>query len=414
MSRKAEKRLIVALDVGTSKVAAIVGEVDVDGRAEILGVGIQPSQGMRKGGVINIDATVNSIQQAIREAERQSGCQIHSAYTGISGIHIAGINSHGMAAIQDGEVTSDDMRRVVEAAQAIIIPPDRKILQIIPQTFIIDRQDGIHDPVGMSGVRLEVKVHIITSAISAAENIAKCVQRCELDVDDLVLNQIASSCSVLTAEEKSLGVCLVDIGAGTTDIAIFIDGSIIHTAVIPIAGDQATGDIAAHQHISIQNAEELKVKHAYVSAMPPKPDEPPIEVPTIGDRPPRQLSPQTLADVVRCRIEELLYFVREELGLSGYYDRLPAGLVITGGTARLPGIIELAEQVFPNIPVRLGLPQGFTGQEERLSNPAYATAVGLVIFGAGARAVAKVDSSPGGGEIRSKWERLKIWLKGNF
>lgn len=408
MSKKFEKKLIVALDVGTSKVAAIVGEVDGDGTVEILGVGTHPSRGLRKGVVVNIESTVQSIQRAVEEAELRSGCQIHSVYTGITGSHIRSFNSNGVVPIREKEVTALDVDRVIDAARAVAIPADQKVIQILPQGFIIDKQEGIRDPVGMSGVRLEARVHIITGAESAAENIIKCVQRCNLDVDDIILDQVASSYAVLSEDEKDLGVCLVDIGGGTTDIAIFKDGFIHHTAVIPIAGDQVTNDIAVHQRTPTQNAEEIKVRYACALTGLTNPEDS-IEVPSVGDRPLRRLLRQSLTEVVHWRMDELLRLVQSELQHSAFEDLIPTGLVLTGGTARMQGIVELAENIF-NMPVRLGIPHQAIGNEEIVGNPAYAAGIGLLMFGAAARNAVTPETNGNIGML----QRMKGWFQGNF
>jgi len=411
MSRKSEKKLVVALDVGTSQVVVLVGEVDDEGSVELLGVGKHPSRGLRKGVVVNIESTVQSIQRAMEEAEIKSGCQIHSVFTGITGGHIRSFNSHGVVPIREKEVTSLDVERVIDAARAVAIPADQKVLQILPQGFIIDKQEGIRDPVGMSGVRLEARVHIVTGATSAAENIVKCVQRCNLEVDDIILDQVASSQAVLSEDEKDLGVCLIDIGGGTTDIAVFIDGFIHHTAVIPIAGDQVTNDIAVHQRTPTQNAEEIKVRYACALSSLADPEEM-IEVPSVGDRPPRTLPRQSLAEVVQWRMEELLKLIQSELQHSGFEDMIPAGIVLTGGTSQMQGLVELTEQVF-KMPVRLGSPQQVKGSTEVLGNPAYSTCVGLLMFGATARTVVLPEPTPNTG-MRSVFKRMKGWLQGNF
>ncbi|MEJ2381190.1 MAG: cell division protein FtsA, partial [Gammaproteobacteria bacterium] len=355
MSKKSERNLIVGLDIGTSKVVAIVGELNLEGDIEIIGIGSHPSRGLKKGVVVNIESTVQSIQRAVEEAELMAGCQINSVYTGIAGSHIRSLNSHGIVAIRDKEVTSMDVERVIDAARAVAIPADQKILHIIPQEFIIDNQEGIQEPVGMSGVRLEAKVHMITGAVSAAQNIVKCVRRCGLEVDDIILEQLASSYAVLSDDEKELGVCLVDVGGGTTDLAVFTEGSIRHTAVIPIAGDQVTNDIAVALRTPTQHAEEIKIKYGCALMQLASSDET-IEVPSVGDRPARRLARQTLAEVVEPRYEELLTLVQAELRRSGFEDLVAAGIVLTGGSSKMEGLIDLAEEVF-HIPVRLGLPQ---------------------------------------------------------
>lgn len=411
MSKKTDKGLIVGLDIGTSKVVTIVGEVNDEGGVEIIGIGSHPSRGMKKGVVVNIESTVQSIQRAVEEAELMAGCQIHSVYAGIAGSHVRSLNSHGIVAIKDKEVGPLDVERVIDAARAVAIPADQKILHILPQEFIIDEQEGIKEPVGMSGVRLEAKVHLVTGAVSAAQNIIKCVRRCGLEVDDIILEQIASSQSVLTDDEKELGVCLVDIGGGTTDIAVFTEGAIRHTAVIPIAGDQVTNDIAVALRTPTQHAEEIKIKYACALRQLASPDET-IEVPSVGDRAPRRLSRQTLAEVVEPRYEELLSLVQSELRRSGFEDLVAAGVVLTGGSAKMEGVIDLAEEVF-HMPVRLGMPQYVSGLVDVVRNPIYATGVGLLLFGHQCRSSGGVEAVSGQG-FKSVWKRMKNWFQGNF
>ena len=414
MSRKSEERLIVALDVGTSKVAAIIGEVSGDGVIRILGMGTHPSRGLRKGVVVNIESTVQSIQCAVEAAEAASNCQIHSAYTGITGSHIRSFNSHGVVPIREQEAMQLDVDRVIDAARAVAIPADQRILQILPQGFVIDKQEGIRDPVGMSGVRLEARVHIVTGSASVAYNVVKCIQRCNLEVDDIILGQVASGHAVLSEDEKSLGVCLVDIGGGTTDIAVFLEGFVHHTAVIPIAGDQVTNDIAVYQRTPTHNAEELKVMHGCAMAGMVDMDDV-LEVPSVGDRQPRQLLRRSLAEVIHWRMEELLKLVQSELQRSGFEDRIPAGLVLTGGTAQMPGVIELAEQIF-KMPVRLGTArrtQRVIGDESIVDSPVYSTGIGLLMFGAEARNA--VIAEPGGTVgLRGLLRRMKGWFQVNF
>ena len=411
MVKKSDKNIIVGLDIGTSKVVAIVGEVRDDGSIEIIGLGSHPSRGLKKGVVVNIESTVQSIQRAVEEAELMAGVEIDSVYAGIAGSHVSSLNSHGIVAIKDGEVTHADVDRVIDAARAVPIPADQKILPILPQEFIIDNQEGIHDPVGMSGVRLEARVHMVTGSVSAAQNIIKCVRRCGLEVEDLILEQLASSYSVLEEDEKDLGVCLVDIGGGTTDIAVFTGGSIRHTGVIPIAGDQVTNDIAVALRTPTQHAEEIKLKYACALTQLASPDET-IEVPSIGDRPPRRLSRQTLAEVVEPRYEELLNLIQGELRRSGFEDLVAGGVVMTGGSSKMEGVIDLAEEVF-HMPVRLGIPQYVTGLVDVVRNPIHATGVGLLLFGYRNRAVRLPESSAGGG-FKSVWSRMKSWFQGNF
>ncbi len=411
MPKKVERNLIVGLDIGTSKVVAIVGELAADGTLEVVGVGTHPSRGLKKGVVVNIDSTVQSIQRAVEEAELMAGCQIHSVFAGIAGSHVRSLNSHGIVAIRDKEVAPGDVDRVIDAARAVAIPADQKILHILPQEFIIDSQEGIREPVGMSGVRLEAKVHIVTGADSAAQNIVKCVQRCGLQVEDIVLEQLASAHATLADDEKELGVCLVDIGGGTTDLAVFAGGAIRHTAVIPIAGDQVTNDIAVSLRTPTQHAEELKVRYACALSQLANPDET-IEVPSVGDRPPRRLARQTLAEVVEPRYEELFTLVREELRRSGFDEMIAAGIVLTGGSAKMEGVIELAEEVF-HAPVRLGLPQGVTGLVDVVRNPIHSTGVGLLLYGR-ENYLRKGRVLPTGTGVRSVVERMKAWFQGNF
>ncbi len=411
MPKKSEKNLIVGLDIGTSKVVAIVGEITPEGSIEVIGIGSHPSRGLKKGVVVNIESTVHSIQRAIEEAELMAGCQIHSVYAGIAGSHIRSLNSHGIVAIKDKEVTAGDVERVIDAARAVAIPADQKILHILPQEFLIDNQEGIREPVGMSGVRLEAKVHMVTGAVSAAQNIIKCVRRCGLEVDDIILEQLASSYSALTEDEKELGICMVDIGGGTTDIAVFTEGAIRHTAVIPIAGDQVTNDIAVALRTPTQFAEQIKIKYACALTQMASSDES-IEVPSVGDRPPRRLARHTLAEVVEPRYEELLSLVQAELRRSGFEDLVAAGIVLTGGSSKIEGLVELAEEVF-HMPVRLGVPQYVTGLVDVVRNPIYATGVGLLLFGHHNRDQRALDARLGKG-LRGVWDRMKGWFQGNF
>jgi cell division protein FtsA len=403
--------MIVGLDIGTSKVEAIVGEINDEGVIEIIGIGSHPSRGLRRGVVVDIESTVQSIQRAVEEAELMAGCQIHSVYTGIAGSHVKSINSHGIVAIKEKEVTPGDVERVIDAARAVAIPADQRILHVLPQEFIIDSQDGIKEPVGMSGVRLEAKVHLVTGAVSAAQNIMKCVRRCGLEVDDIILEQLASSHSVLNEDEKELGVCLVDIGGGTTDIAVFTDGAIRHTAVIPIAGDQVTNDIAVALRTPTQYAEDIKIKYACALRQLANPDDT-IEVPSVGDRPPRRLSRQTLAEVVEPRYEELLSLVQAELRRAGVEEMIAAGIVLTGGSSKMDGVIELAEEVF-HMPVRQGMPQYVGGLVDVVRNPIHATGVGLLLFGLQNRLAQGHDAANRSG-VTSVWQRMKSWFHGNF
>jgi cell division protein FtsA len=417
MSKRTERELIVGLDIGTSKVVAIVAAPKVhagpeDNALEIIGIGSHPARGMKKGVVVNIESTVQSIQRAVEEAELMAGCQIHSVFAGIAGSHIRSLNSHGTVAIRDKEVTQGDVERVLDAAKAVHFPGDQQLLHVMPQEYIIDNQEGIREPVGMSGVRLEAKVHLITGAVSAAQNITKCIERCGLSVDGIILEQMASSYSVLDHDEKELGVCLIDIGGGTTDIAVFIDGAIRHTAVIPIAGDQVTNDIAVALRTPTQHADEIKIKYACALKQLAREDET-IEVPSVGDRPPRQLARQTLAEVVEPRYEELLMLVQAELRRSGFEELLAAGVVLTGGSSKMEGVIELAEEVF-HLPVRLGVPQHVGGLAEVVRNPIHATGVGLLLFGnqeMDDNQRREVKSSDG---FKGMLARMKSWFQGNF
>ena len=411
MASTFDDSLTVGLDIGTSKVVAIVGKRGESGSVEIVGIGSHPSRGLKRGVVVNIETTVNAIQRAVEEAELMAGCNIHSVYAGIAGSHIKSLNSHGIVAVKDREVVQADIDRVIDAAQAVAIPADQKVLHILPQEYVIDNQEGIKEPLGMSGVRLEAKVHLVTCAVNAAQNIEKCVQQCGLDVDDIILEQLASSYAVLTDDEKELGVCVVDIGGGTTDMAIFTGGSIRHTAVIPIAGDQVTNDIAMALRTPTQNAEEIKIKYACALTQLAGAEET-IKVPSVGDRPPRDLSRQALAEVVEPRYEELFTLVQAELRRSGFEDLIAAGIVLTGGTSKMEGIVELAEEIF-HMPVRLASPQRVTGLSDVVNNPMYATGVGLLMYGLNQRESGTAPSSksaPAEGLV----SKLKHWFTGNF
>lgn len=410
MAKKTDKDLLVGLDIGTSKVVAIVGELTASGSVDIIGIGHHPSRGLKKGVVVNIDATVNSIQRAIEEAELMAGCEIHSVCAGIAGSHIRSINSAGIVAIRDHEVTEADVDRVIDAAKAVAIPADQKILHIIPQVFSVDEQSGIREPTGMSGVRLEAKVHIVTGAVAAAQNIVKCVRRCGLEVDDIVLEQLASSYAVLTDDEKELGVCLVDIGGGTTDIIIYTDGAIRHTAVIPIAGDQVTNDIAMALRTPTQSAENLKKEFGCALTCLVDPQDI-VDVKTVGERPARQLSRRTLAEVIESRYEELYALILAEIKRSGLEDFIASGIVITGGSARMKGAAELAEEVF-HMPVRIGYPQYVSGLTDVVSNPMYSTGVGLLLYARDEQN--RLRSHDWSKESHSVWHRMQHWFQNNF
>jgi cell division protein FtsA len=407
---KESKNLIVGLDIGTSKVVAVVAELAPDGRIEITGMGSHESRGLKKGVVVNIEATVTAIQRALEEAELMADCKIQHVFTGIAGSHIRSFNSTGMVAVKEKEVTPLDVDRAIETARAMPIPTDQQVLHILTQEFIVDGQDGVKEPIGMSGVRLEVKVHIVTGAVSAAQNIVKCVRRCGLEVNDLILQPLASSLAVLTDDEKELGVCLVDIGGGTTDIAVFREGAIRHTAVVPIAGDQITNDIAMALRTPTAEAEELKIGHGCALRQLADPTQM-IEVPGVGDRPPRQLSRQTLAEVIEPRVEELYSMVQKVLKDSGYEELLSSGIVLTGGSSVMQGMVDLGEEIF-HMPVRLGVPRYAGGLSDVVRNPRYATVVGLLLEG--------MTQTQRGLIARQGWSfkqvmgRMREWLQRNF
>ena len=412
MPKKIDKSLIVALDIGTSKVAVLVGEVNALNEIEIIGFGSHPSRGLKRGVVVNIESTVQSIQRAVEEAELMAGCDIHSAFVGICGSHIRSLNSHGIVAIRDREVNQADIDRVIDAAKAVAIPADQQILHILPQEFVIDNQEGVREPIGMSGVRLEAKVHIVTGAVSAAQNISKCVRRCGLQVGDIVLEQLASSYAVLTDDEKELGICLVDIGAGTTDIAVFTEGAIRHSAVVPVAGDHVTNDIAIAMRTPGQAAEQVKLEHgsAAVDAID---SEKHILVPGVAKRPPKKVLKKAVSHVISSRYEELFAIVHAELRRSGFEDLVTAGLVLTGGASKTPGVLELAEKMF-NMPVRLGLPQHVSGLVEVRENPSYATGVGLLLHGLRSQMSEGSPRYDFDHTKQSVWGRMRNWFQGNF
>jgi cell division protein FtsA len=411
MSRNKEnKNLVVGLDIGTSKVVVIVSEVKADNSLEVIGMGMQPSAGMKKGMVVNIEAAVGAIQGAVQEAELMADCKIHDVYTGIAGSHIRSLNSRGMVKIKDKEVTQADIDRVIETASSISLPSDQQILHILEQEFSIDGQEGIKKPLGMSGMRLDVEVHIVNGAVASVQNIMKCIHRCGLEVNELILQPLASSRSVLEEDEKELGVCIVDIGGGTTDIAVFTGGAIRHTAVIPIAGDQITNDIAMALRTPTQDADDIKIKHG--CALRQLVTSGTIEVPGVGERGPRTLSRQTLAEVIEPRVEELYSLVQQELRRSGFEDLLSSGIVITGGSSAMQGMVELGEEIF-HLPVRLGIPKYVGGLSDVVKTPRLSTGVGLLLYGLenhqrNVETRSKVSSF---GDITSK---MKAWFTGNF
>src|SRR3954463_1804695 len=409
--RKETKNLIVGLDIGTSKIAAIVAEMKPEGGFEVVGMGSAPSRGLKKGVVVNIESTVNAIQRALEEAELMADCKIRDVWTGIAGSHIRSFNSHGMVAIKDREVAQSDVDRVVETAKAIPIPTDQQILHVLNQEFVIDGQEDVREPLGMSGVRLEVKVHIVTGAVSAAQNIMKCVRRCGLEVNDLILQPLASSMAVLSEDEKDLGVCIVDIGGGTSDIAVFTQGAIRHTAVIPIAGDQITNDIAMALRTPTKEAEEIKRRYGCALRELADPQEM-VEVPGVGERSSRKMSRQTLSEVIEPRVEELYSLVQAELRRSGYEELLSSGIVITGGSSLVQGMVELGEEIF-HMPVRVGVPHYNGALAEVVKHPRFSTAVGLLVAGKEQyrqREIAHMHI----GSFQQLLEKMKSWFTGNF
>jgi cell division protein FtsA len=402
--------VVVGLDIGTTKICAVVGQIN-EGQVDIIGLGTYPSKGLRKGVVVNIDSTVLSIKKAIEEAELMAGCQITSVYAGIAGGHIKGINSHGVIAVKNREITSNDVKRVIDAASAVAIPMDREVIHIIPQEFIVDEQDGIRDPVGISGIRLEGRVHIVTGAITSAQNIIKCANRAGLDVNDIVLEQLGSSEAVLMPEEKELGVAIIDLGGGTTDLVIFSNGAIKHTAVVALAGNHITNDISMGLRTPLEEAEKIKKRYGCALTSLVQKDEM-IEVPSVGGRNPRVLSRQTLAEIVEPRVEEILTLVHHEVMKTGYANLIASGIILTGGTAVLEGLPELAEQIF-NLPVRRGIPIGIGGLVDLVHSPIYATGVGLVLYGSKHETQSKFKI--GEANIFSKvTHRMKEWISEFF
>jgi cell division protein FtsA len=380
MAKKTSGEIVVGLDIGTTKICAIVGELTDAGSIDIIGIGSHPSKGLRKGVVVNIEATVASIRRAIDEAELMAGCEISHVYTGIAGGHIKGFNSQGIVAVKDKEIRDTDIQRVIDAAKAVAIPMDREVIHVLPQEFIIDDQGGIKEPLGMAGVRLEAKVHIVTGAVSSAQNIVKCANKTGLNVSDIVLQPLASAEAVLSEDERELGVCLVDIGGGTTDIAIFSGGAIVHTAVIALGGNNLTSDIAIGLRTPTHEAERIKQKFGCcLSSLVDK--EETIEVPSVGGRQPRVLGRQILCEILEPRVEEIFQLVQREVQKCGYEDLLASGVVITGGSTLLAGMPELAEEVI-GLPVRRGVPRGVGGLVDVVKSPIYATGVGLVVYGA--------------------------------
>lgn len=410
MAKKEARNLLVGIDIGTSKCVAVIGEVMPEGHIEVVGEGSHPARGMNRGDVVNIEATVQSIRRAVENAEHMAGCRAQSVYVGISGTHIKSFNSTGVAPVRAKEVSEKDVESVIDAARAMAIPADQKILHVVPQEFVVDGREGIHEPVGMFGVRLEAKVHMVTGSVSAAQNIFKCVENCGLRVDKLILQHLASSYAVLLPDERDLGICMVDIGGGTSDIAVFKGGAIRHTAVLPIAGNQVTNDISVAFRTPTQYAEEIKVKYGCALPQMVAAQDDEIEVKSVGDNPPRRLSRLTLSEVIRPRYEELFKFIRKELHRSDWYDVIAGGVVLTGGSAQMPGVLELAEEVF-ELPVRLGLPHNVQGLKEVVKNPAYSTAVGLLLYG---KQQLPKTARPAEGSPAYLFQRISNWFKGNF
>ena len=407
MAKPKTSEIIVGLDIGTTKIACIAGEVTDDG-VDIIGIGTAPSKGLRRGVVVNIDATVSSIRAAIDEAENMAGCQISTVFAAISGAHVRGINSHGIVAVKDKEVRDSDVARVIEAAKAVAIPMDREVLHVLPQQYVIDDQDGIRDPLGMAGVRLEAKVHIVTTAVTSAQNVVKCANRCGLQVADIVLEPLASAAAVLEDDERELGVALIDIGGGTCDIAIFADGAIVHTAVLPLGGGHVTNDIATVLRTPLDSAEKIKRRYGCASRSMID-DGDTMEVPSVGGRGPRILPRSNLVDIIEPRIEEIFEHVKRELMRSGWADGLAAGVVLTGGATCLEGTCEVAEQVL-GLPCRRGYPSKVGGLVDVVKSPAYSTGVGLVVYGAShGRALitrAQTAQASDRGLIKRAWSRL--------
>jgi cell division protein FtsA len=404
------KDVVVGLDIGTAKVMAVVAEVMPSGELKLAGLGVAPSNGLKRGVVVNIEATVQSIQQALKEAELMADCKIQRVYTGITGSHIRGLNQSGMVAIKDKEVTPTDVARVIETAKAVSISSDQRLLLVEPQEFVIDGQD-VREPVGMSGIRLEAKVHIVTGAQSAAENIIKCVRRCGLEVEQLLLNPLAASQAVLTDDERDLGVALVDIGAGTTDVAIFTGGAIRHTAVIPIAGDLITSDIAMALRTPTKDAEDIKVESGYAKQMLADPDSQ-VEVPGLGDRSPRMISKQALAGVIEPRVEEIFSLVQQVIRESGYEEVLSSGIVLTGGSAVMPGMVELGEDIFLK-PVRRGVPKYSSALADMVAQPRSATVMGLLEEARQGR-LRGFKVAQKSGSVKTAFGRFKDFIVGNF
>ncbi|MGB0892900.1 MAG: cell division protein FtsA [Parashewanella sp.] len=411
MTKNPDRNLIVGLDIGTSKVAVIIGEVLPDGEITVVGMGNHPSRGMDKGGVNDLDSIIRSVQRALDQAELMADCQVTSVYLGISGKHIACQNENGMVSINDEEVTQEDVDNVIHTARSVKIPTERRILHVLPQEYAIDVQDGIKSPIGMSGMRMEAKVHIVTCANDMAKNLTKSVERCGLKVDDLVFSGIASADATLTADEKDLGVCVVDIGGGTTDISVYTNGALRHCAVVPVAGNQVTNDIAKIFRTPLSHAEQIKVQHASARSATVSQEES-IEVPSVGGRPSRSMSRHTLAEVVEPRYQEMFELILRELRDSGYEDQIAAGIVLTGGTSSIDGVVEVAEATF-GMPVRVAGPMEVKGLYDYVTEPVYSTGIGLLHYGA-RRYVERETERPERQGVTNVLSRVKSWFKGEF
>ena len=412
MSEVIEKKILCAIDIGTSKVVALVAEINDSEELNIVGIGTQPSKGLKKGVIVNIDATVKAIQKSVQEAEDVCGFAIKEAYIGIAGSHIRSFDSHGVVAIENAEVSARDLERVIESAKAVPMPAGQEILHILYQDFMIDNHNGIKEPLGMSGVRLEAQVHMVTASSSAVQNIKKCVNRCGIKVQDIVLEQLASSYSVLTDDEKELGVCLVDMGAGTTDVAVFVEGAIKHTSVIPIAGSQVTSDIAHALRVATDTAERIKVQYGCAVSNLVKSDDA-IEIPGLADRLARRVPLQTLAGVIEARTEELFALIFEALNKNNLIESISAGIVLTGGAAKMKGIAQLAEDIF-KVPVRIGGPTNITGVQDVLHNPVHSTGVGLLIYSQAQMSEAGYDYEESAADDTGVWHKMKGWFGKHF
>ena len=411
MSKVLERKLVVGLDIGTSKISVAVGEITPDNQLSIIGVGNQPARGMDKGGVNDLNLVIQAIQRAINEAELMADCQISSIYLGISGKHISCQNENGMVPINDKEVIQEDVDNVIHTARSVPISAERRMLHVLPQEYSIDCQDGIKSPIGMSGVRMEAKVHIVTCANDMAKNLVKCVDRCDLNADQLIFSALASSYAVLTEDEKELGVCVVDMGAGTMDISVFTGGTLRHTAVVPVAGNQVTSDISKIFRTPLSHAEDIKVQYACALKQLVSMEES-IDVPSVGGRPARSMSRHTLSEVVEPRYQELFELIQDEIRESGLEDQIAAGYVLTGGTAKMEGVLEFAEEIF-QMPVRVASPLAVQGLKEYINDPSYATVVGLLHYGMQAKSALETEQNKRK-NVGDFWSRIQAWFKGEF